>query len=386
MDFWESSIIAERRNKTHKKTKDYLVEALPVWRRANFDGGPEPDHIEEWEAMKKDSGFHLESEKYDFVVQRMHPRFERWTAADETFARELESRMRIQRNEERNRDKAMEMLGYLIERIVKEVDAEARSWLLDHWGDVFTNTKDVTSGVVTTPREACARGRQLMRNTSRKDRQDIGKAILFRKGTSVCDLWTDAFCIALLPPDDIRAAWKEKGIKDRPKRYRSAITTFLGAYHDDGIHNEESFIYVLRTYYTLTEMLKQTAVEGDHGDEYHNSIYDNSSEYDSDVQEDDGDNTDVIKQGSEGPSSDHNGNASSSDDEDDEDWEPETDETRTQALEQATRKEAEGAVPGKRVTRGQKRTRKDALGKGDGSSLQYSTEAGEDSGYKKTKN
>jgi hypothetical protein len=89
MDFWEAGIIAERKNKTHKKVKDYLVETFPVWRRAGVDGGPEPDHIEKWEMMK-DSWFRLESGKYYFVVQRMHPRFERWTGVNEVFARGLE--------------------------------------------------------------------------------------------------------------------------------------------------------------------------------------------------------------------------------------------------------------------------------------------------------
>jgi hypothetical protein len=385
INFWDSGIIAERKNKMHKKAKDYLVEALPVWRRAGVDGGPESDHIEAWEAMKKDIGFHLESEKYDFVVQRVHPRFGRWTGTDEVFARGLEMGRKTERDDERDKEKAMEMLGYLIKRIVEEVDAEVQGWLLDHWGDVFTNTRDGTSGVVTTPREASARGWQLMRNTPRTDRQDIGNAIVFHKRSPICGLWTNAFCIALLPPDNILAAWKEKGIEERPKRYRSAITAFLEAYHNDGIHNEESFIYVLRTYYTLTRMLRRTEKEDTQGAEYHDSIYDNSSKHDSDVYEDERDNTHDIERESEEPSSDYNDDTSFGDDQDDEDWEPETEETRMKALEEAARKEAEGPASGKRVTRRQKRTQGDASGEENGSGVRGSAEAEGNDGNKKVR-
>jgi hypothetical protein len=287
--------------------------------------------------------------------------------------------------DDRDKVKAMEMLGYLIERVVEEVDADVRGWLLDHWEDVFTDTRDGTSGVVTTPREARARGRQLMRNTLRAERQDIGKAMVFRKGSPICGLWTNAFCIALLPPDDILAAWKEKGIKERPKKYRSAVTAFLETYHNDGIHNEESFIYALRTYYTLTGMLRQTAKGKTQGAEYHDSIYDNSSEYDSDIYDDERDHAHGIERDSEGLSSDYNDDTSSSDDQDDEDREPKTEEFRMKALEEAARKEVEGAAPGKRVTRSQKRTRADASSKEDGSALRDPAEAEGDTENKKIK-
>jgi hypothetical protein len=345
MTFWESGIIASRKNKAHKKAKDYLVEALPVWRRAGVDGGPEPDHIDAWEAMTEDKGFHLESEKYDFVVQRMHPRFGEWTGADEVFARGLEMDMegRGGRDDERDREKAVEMLGYLVERVGEEVDDEIRSWLLDHWGGVFADTTNSP----TTPREATTRGWKFLSDVPPLARRVIGTALVFSKSAPSLSVWTNASCTAILPPWMILQAWKMHGIKERPKRYRSAITAFLEQYHDDGIHNTESFIYVLRTYYTLTAMLRQPAGKTKRGSKYHEPWVKDGSEYGGDVHED-------IEEEctSEGPDSDYDGNTFSGDDKDDDESDPETEETRMKGIEEAAKKEAVQAASGKRFTRG----------------------------------
>jgi hypothetical protein len=375
MTFWESGIIASRKNKVHKKAKDYLVEALPVWRRAGVDGGPEPGHIDAWEAMTEDRGFHLESEKYDFVVQRMHPRFGKWTGADEVFARGLEMEGRRGGDDGRDREKAVEMLGYLVERVREEVDDEIRGWLLDHWGGVFADTTNSP----TTPREATTRGWRLLSDVPPRARRIIGSALIFGKAAPSLSVWTNALCIAILPPWMILQALKGHGIKERPKRYRSTITAFLEQYHDDGIHNTESFIYVLRTYYTLTSMLRQP-VEETRDSKYYEPWGKDGSEYGSDVHED------IEEECTrKGPDSGYDGNTSSGDDEDYDKSELETEETRMKEIEEAAKKGAVQAASGKRFTRGQKRTLEAASSDGKGSRERDLTGAEGDGGNKKTK-
>jgi hypothetical protein len=375
MTFRESGIIASRKNKAHKKAKDYLVEALPVWRRAGVDGGPEPGHIDAWEAMTEDRGFHLESEKYNFIVQRMHPRFGEWTGADEVFARGLEQQDGGGRDDGRDREKAMEMLGYLIERVGEEVDEEIRGWLLDHWGGVFADTTNSP----TTPREATTRGWKFLIDVPPRARRVIGSALIFGKAAPSLSVWTNALCIAILPPWMILQAWKMHGIKERPKRYRAAITAFLEQYHDDGIHNTESFIYVLRTYYTLTSMLRQP-VEDTRGSKYYEPWGKDGSEYGSDVHED------IEEECTrKGPDSDYDGNTSSGDDEDDDKSEPETEETRMKGIEEAAKRDVEQGALGRRVTRGHKRTLEAYSGDKRENEERDMTGAEEDSENKKTK-
>jgi hypothetical protein len=160
------------------------------------------------------------------------------------------------------------------------------------------------------------------------------------------------------------------GIKVRPKRYRSAITAFLEQYHDDGIHNTESFIYVLRTYYTLTAMLRRPAGKTKRGSKYHEPWVKDGSEYGGDVHED-------IEEEctSKDPDSDYDGNTFSGDDKDDEESDPETE----------AKKEAVQAASGKRFTRGQKRTLEAASGDEKGSRERVVTAAEGDGGNKKTK-
>jgi hypothetical protein len=170
------------------------------------------------------------------------------------------------------------------------------------------------------------------------------------------------------------------GIKVRPKRYRSAITAFLEQYHDDGIHNTESFIYVLRTYYTLTAMLRRPAGKTKRGSKYHEPWVKDGSEYGGDVHED-------IEEEctSKDPDSDYDGNTFSGDDKDDEESDPETEETRMKGIEEAAKKEAVQAASGKRFTRGQKRTLEAASGDEKGSRERVVTAAEGDGGNKKTK-
>jgi hypothetical protein len=146
--------------------------------------------------MMEDKGFRLESEKYDFIVQRMHPRFVEWTGADEVFARGLEMEGRGGRDDGRDREKAVEMLGYLVERVGEEVGDEIRGWLLDHWGGVFADTTNSP----TTPREATTRGWKFLIDVPPRARQVIGSAMMFGKAAPSLSVWTNALCIAILPP------------------------------------------------------------------------------------------------------------------------------------------------------------------------------------------
>jgi hypothetical protein len=263
----------------------------------------------------------------------------------------------------------------LVERVGEEVDEEIRGWLLDHWGGVFADTTNSP----TTPREATTRGCKFLIDVPPRARRVIGSALIFGKAAPSLSVWTNALCIAILPPWMILQAWKMHGIKERPKRYRAAITAFLEQYHDDGIHNTESFIYVLRTYYTLTSMLRQP-VEDTRGSKYYEPWGKDGSEYGSDVHED------IEEECTrKGPDSDYDGNTSSGDDKDDDKSEPETEETRMKGIEEAAKRDVEQGAPGRRVTRGHKRTLEAYSGDKRENEERDMTGAEEDSENKKTK-
>jgi hypothetical protein len=136
IEFWGSGIIVERKSKRLKKAKDYIVEALPMWRREGSDGGPGKDHIDEWNAMIRNrSGlaFHLGNYNNDIIVDRMHPRFEGLTKDDGRLTRDVTLAapqtkspplVARERDDEQDKEAAMEMLGYLIEDLMKAADSD----------------------------------------------------------------------------------------------------------------------------------------------------------------------------------------------------------------------------------------------------------------------
>jgi hypothetical protein len=374
LEFWKSGIIAERKHKRLKKAKDYLVEALPVWRRKGGDGDLARKHIDEWNAMIKDRSdlaLHLENDKYDIIVHRMHPRFERLTKDDGQFPRnfgfaapETEPPPTVARERDDRRDKqaAMELLGYLIESLMERADADTLLRLGTWRESLFDNMdRNVDIGRTATPSEARAKGWSFLRHISPTVRRDFGEQLLSHEAVPDFSVWTHALCIALLPPETIMTAWRKHGIKDRSKKYRSAITTFLEEYHADGIHNRESFIYILRTFYTSADLLRRDVDEEDVEAAHAEANTDRGDH--SNVEEDV-----VVEPDASGRTSETSGQSDSranpddspshdedEDDEDESEPEPETEETRMKELEEKAKKAAGQPTSGMRVTRGQKR-------------------------------
>jgi hypothetical protein len=90
----ECGVIADRipiSAKGKKMDPEYLVESLPIWRRAHGHNYADMDQIDEWNALKKERPkvvMQVEEnfEGYtDVIVNAMHPRFEKWTNGKTTF-------------------------------------------------------------------------------------------------------------------------------------------------------------------------------------------------------------------------------------------------------------------------------------------------------------
>jgi hypothetical protein len=187
-----------------------------------------------------------------------------------------------------------------------------------------------------------------VRHVSLQVRREFVEHMLSHEAVLEFPVWTNTLCIALFPPATIVTAWRNHGIKGRSKKYRSTITTFLEEYQDDGIHNKESFIYVLHTFYTLTDLLRRDVDERDYEAAYAEA--DRDSQDHSNVQGEEIVDVNAAEHTSETsgrPDSSRvnaDGGTSPNEDEDDDESEPETEETRMRDLEEKTKKEAGQAV------------------------------------------
>lgn len=260
VQFWDAQIIAERRymdEKTGKQETDYLVEALPIWRRHGSRRGVDETHLEIWEALSSDKTRVVEAEigQYEISIYGRHPIFEQCTAAKEIFMRGLQ----LSEPDPADEMRAMQMLGHMILRCL-QAEAEDANMLTELavtvcYGLGENEIKD-TDRVLTY-------GRNFIEQVNGEEQRQLAADLLADGRALDFNTWTIALCIALLPEKDFLQQWREDAVpslrahagRTRQSEYRAAITTFLDDYHNK-IQGSLSFMHTLRTFDKLSQMLK----------------------------------------------------------------------------------------------------------------------------------
>jgi hypothetical protein len=214
---------------------EYLVEALPVWRRAtrNKDdkgaNNADDNQVRDWDKLKEDDMvFEVETDDWNpIILHRTHPRFEQWTGAQEIFRQGLEPpeaappAMTVHPDQKPRPDvdaedehAATEMLGCMVDRLMGTTKPEDTTIMGTVEGAVFNEDYNGNLGDALTPHDAYELGRRYLLNLSAKDRARLAEAMLNDGNARILHVWTQALIIAQLHPEIILEAWRKNGVKE----------------------------------------------------------------------------------------------------------------------------------------------------------------------------
>ncbi|KAH7382422.1 hypothetical protein DE146DRAFT_760266 [Phaeosphaeria sp. MPI-PUGE-AT-0046c] len=368
VEFWDAQIIAERRyTEGTKKTReiDFLVEALPVWRRHGSEHGVDVHHLTAWQKLKADDSNVVRAGDGSFhiTMHRTHPLFEQWAVGKDMFVANFQPASKDlvrQDNDQRDRNQAMLMLGHLLHRCLNARVEDQRA-LNDLTVAVILGEDDAPTAS-TLSLDEITYGRRFLQLYNLKQRKELAETLLADEAALGFGSWTIALCIAILPSAEILAQWREDAVpserthamRNRLKEYRGAITTFLDVYHEE-TQGSEPFLYTLHTFHTLAQMLKQEVLDVVDDVDTMDGVQDEIGDIEDDDEVMGSDPArEAIDEFSDGEEQRSNV-AHSSEDGQDDNLKSDTEESHNLQAQETAKKHAVLSKPGKRATRGKKR-------------------------------
>lgn len=206
VQFWDAQVIAERcyiDGRSNRQEIEYLVEALPIWRRHGGRNGVNETHLKVWEELSSDKSQVVEADidHFEITMHRRHPIFDQRTAAEEIFMRGLQCRG----DDPDDEVKAVEMLGHMITRCSQEQ--------LEDQNTLTELAVTVCNGMEESEDEDYDRvlthGQNFLEQVTLEERNQFAASLLADENAMTLNACTIAFCIAILSEEEFLDQWRE---------------------------------------------------------------------------------------------------------------------------------------------------------------------------------